>query len=185
MGVDAPTAVSASGGRFSLQDAGEMPDIHQATFQYPGFVLSYEAVNLNAHGLGGRTPGMRYYNARGAADRPNGMAFYGTNGALFADRLGFEIYPEGERIARRQVQGADATGLHARRFIECVRTREQPPASAETGHRATLIGHLGNIAYKTGRTLRWDPAAERFTGDAAADALLYREPRKLWDLIAR
>ena len=183
MGADAPLSVSADGGRFNLQDGGEMPDVLQATYHYPGFVLSYEAVSLNAHGLGGRTPGMRYYNARGTEDRPNGMAFYGTNGALFADRLGFEIYPEGERMARRQVSAPDATSVHARRFIECVRTREKPPADAETGHRATLIGHLGNIAYKTGRKLTWDAGKEEFPGEPAVNSLLYREPRKPWDLI--
>ena len=183
MGADAPLTVAVAGGRFSLQDGGEMPDTLQATYQYPGFVLSYEAVCLNAHGLGGRTSGMRYYNARGPEDRPNGMAFYGTNGALFADRLGFEIYPEGGRMERRQVNAADATGPHARAFVECVRTRQKPPADAETGHRATLVGHLGNIAFRTGRKLRWDAAAETIPGDPGAAALLHRIPRKPWHLI--
>jgi predicted dehydrogenase len=108
MGVDAPRTVSASGRRFSLQDAGEMPDVLQVTYEYPGFVLSYEVCNLNAHGLGGRTPDMRYYNARGAENRPHGMAFYGTNGALFADRIGYEIYPERGHIERKQVNTTDA-----------------------------------------------------------------------------
>jgi predicted dehydrogenase len=94
MGVEAPISVSASGGRFSLKDAGEMPDVLQVTYEYEGFILSYEACNLNAHGLGGRTPEMSYYQMRGKDDRPHGEAYYGTNGALFADRIGFEIYPE-------------------------------------------------------------------------------------------
>jgi hypothetical protein len=110
------------------------------------------------------------------------MAFYGTEGALFADRVGFEIYPERGAVERRHVNGPDATAAHARAFVECVRTRSSPPADAETGHRATLIGHLGNIAYKTGRKLKWDAAAEKFTGDPEAGALLYRVPRRKWDL---
>jgi hypothetical protein len=32
MGVDAPKTISASGGRFSMKDAGEMPDILQVTY---------------------------------------------------------------------------------------------------------------------------------------------------------
>ena len=39
----------------------------------------------------------------------------------------------------------------------------------ETGHRITCFSHLGNIAYLTGRKLRWDPVAERFLGDEAAN----------------
>ena len=185
MGDDAPLTVSAEGGRFDLRDAGEMPDVLQVSYRYRNFVLSYEASNLNAHGLGGRTPGMRYYNARGAEDRPHGMAFYGTGGALFADRIGWEIYPERGRIARRQVNAPDATSLHARAFVECVRTRRPPPADAETGHRATLVGHLGNIAFLTGRKLRWDAAREEFPGDYEATALLGRKPRAEWDFLAR
>jgi predicted dehydrogenase len=183
MGVDTPLSVSASGGRFSMRDAGEMPDLLQATFEYPGFVMSYETCDLNGHGVGGRTPGRKYYNARGEDDRPHGMAFYGTNGALFADRIGFEIYPERDRIKRRQTNVPDATSVHARAFVECVRTRSAPPADALTGHRATLIGHLGNIAFKTGRKLKWDAAREVFTGDAEASKLLDRPARKPWDLI--
>lgn len=181
MAVDTPLSVSASGGRYSLRDAGEMPDVLQATYEYPGFTLSYEACCLNGHGMGGRTPGMRYYNARGAEDRPHGMAFYGTGGALFADRIGYEVYPEAGRAARRQVQAQDATALHARAFVECVRTRREPPASALTGHRATLIGHLGNIALRTGRKLRWDATREEFPDAPEANALLFRQPRAPWD----
>lgn len=189
MGVDAPEKVSASGGRFTLRDAGEMPDVLQVTYDYPGFVLSYEASNLSAHGLGGRTAGMRYYNARGAEDRPNGMAFYGTNGALFADRIGYEIYPDFKRpgneprIRARRMNTTDATELHARNFVEAVRSRRRPAADVETGHRSTLVGHLGNIAFKTGRKLKWDAGRESFVQDAEADRLLGRTARKPWDLI--
>lgn len=189
MGVDAPRTVSASGGRFTLRDAGQMPDVLQVTYEYPGFILSYEACNLNAHGVGGRTPGMKYYNARAEHDRPHGMAFYGTEGALFADRIGFEIYPErkpgsGEpRIPARQINGPEPTPRHARDFLEAVRDRRRPAADVEDGHRATTVAHLGNIAFKTGRKLRWDAVRETFPDDPEASGLLARQARKPWDLI--
>jgi len=189
MRVNAPRSVSASGARFSLRDEGEIPDILQVTYEYPGFVLSYEACLLNGHGLGGRTPGMKYYNARGAEDRPNGMAFYGTSGALFADRIGYEIYPEEKpRYPQRPLERVhknttDATALHAANFIECVRSRKKPNADAEIGHRSTTVPLIGNIAYKTGRKLRWDAEAEEFRDDPEASRMLGREARKPWDLI--
>jgi predicted dehydrogenase len=201
MGVEAPKTVVASGGRFTLKDDGEMPDVLQVTYEYPGFVLSYETCNLNAHGTGGRTPGMAYYQARGADDRPHGEAFYGTNGALFSDRIGFEIYPEPKPVARRdgsqrlnatvegfrmepkQVTGKDATDLHVRNFIECVRSRERPVCDVEIGHRATSVAHLGNIAYKTRKKLVWDAGREAFPDEPEANRLLGRQARKPWDLI--
>lgn len=184
MGVTAPKTITAGGGRFSLRDDGEIPDVLQVTYEYPGFVLSYESCLLNGHGVGGRTPGMKYYNARGAEDRPNGMAFYGTNGALYADRIGYEIYPEPNRpLERKQMNTTDATRLHAANFIECVRSRNKPNAEVETGHRSTTVAQLGNIAFKTGKKLHWNAETEEFIVDGAASKLLGREPRKPWDLI--
>jgi predicted dehydrogenase len=182
MGAEIPRRVSASGGRFELNDAGEMPDVMQVTYEYPTFVLNYEASNISAHGLGGRTPGMRYYNAIGEMDRPHGEAFYGTNGALFSDRIGFEIYPDNSSIERRQWQSKDAVPEHTAKFIESVRSRKQSNADVEVGHRATLIGHLGNIALATGTKLEWDGVKEEFTNSAEANRMLSREPRAAWKL---
>ncbi len=201
MGVEAPLSVAATGNRFTLKDDGQMPDVLQVTYEYPGFVLSYETLNMNGHGLGGRTAGMSYYSMRGTEDRPHGEAFYGTNGALFCDRIGFEIYPEpkayasqdlyqargskpeGFRMERRQLQAKDATDLHVKNFIECLRSREKPAADIEIGHRSTTIPHLGNIAYKTKKKLIWDAAKEDFKDTPEASQLLGREARKPWDLI--
>lgn len=186
MGVDQPKTVSASGGRFTLRNGGEMPDIQQVTYEYPGFVMSYEACNLNAHGLGGRRPGMVYYGAKGAEDRPNGMAFYGTNGAIFADRIGYEIYPEGDRMVSKQMNIREATPLHAAHFIDCIRDGVQPKAHVEIGQRATTIGLLGNIALATGEKLHWDGEKERFSDNSkSANALLWREPRSTWQVVKK
>jgi hypothetical protein len=54
------------------------------------------------------------------------MAFYGSNGALFADRIGFEIYADNDHIARRHENEAEPTPLHARNFIERVRSCRSP-----------------------------------------------------------
>ncbi len=185
MGVDRPKTISASGGRFDPDLVGDQPDILQVTYEYPGFVMSYEACDLNGHGLGGRRPGMRYYGAKGTEDRPNGMAFYGTNGALFADRIGYEIYPEKDKIAAKQVQGKDATEDHAKHFIACVQGKAKTRSDVEVGQRATTVGLLGNIAYRTGLKLQWDGNREQFTGTPEAAKLLWREPRKPWDLVPK
>ena len=68
-------------------------------------------------------------------------------------------------------------------FIECVRTRRRPVADVEIGHRSTIAAHLGNIAYRTGRKLRWDSEKELFPDDPSACELLGRQARKPWDLI--
>lgn len=200
MGTDAPVTISASGGRFDIRDGAETPDMVQITYEYPGFVLSYEATLLNGLGSGIRSPGRNYYQMRGAVDRPHGEAFYGTNGTLFSDRIGFEILPElkmtsgpgavgrgmrveGFRMVEKSGVGRDCTDLHVKNFIECVRSRARPVADIEIGHRASIVGHLGNIAYRTGRKLRWNAASEEISGDPEASKFLWRIPRKKWDVI--
>ncbi len=195
MGVDKPVSVMATGAKFALQDDSDVPDTMHAVYEYPGWILSYECSSINGHGMGGRTPGMRYYNARGTDDRPHGMAFYGTKGTIFADRIGYDLYPpnpryafgEGKKpaleaagIARKSMNTTDATAQHTRNFIECLRSGGRPVCDVETGHRATLVGHLGNIAMAVGKKLRWDPESETFPDDADARTLLFREPRKPW-----
>jgi predicted dehydrogenase len=201
MGEDAPRTVTATGGRYVLKDGGDTPDTLQITYEYPGFVLSYEASMVNGHGCGGRTGGMKYYLTRCHDDRPHGMAFYGTKGTLYADRVGFELYPEpkgefgpgaihaadgdseGFQTKYRQVRGRDTTDLHIRNFLDCVRSRQKPAADVETGHHSTIVPHLGNIALRTGHKIQWDREREQVIDDPKASALLSRAARKPWDLI--
>jgi predicted dehydrogenase len=183
MGADRPVGVSATGGRYELKDAGEMPDTMEVTYEYPGFLLQYEMSNINSHGMGGRTPGMKYYHGVREDDRPHGMAFYGSEGTIFADRIGFDVYPEADKVKRRHENTIDATSIHAKRFIEAVRNRTTYNADIEVGHRATTVALLGNIAMKTGEKLRWD-AEKETTNSAAANKMLRRQARKPWDLLA-
>ena len=60
----------------------------------------------------------------------------------------------------------------------CVKAKKRPNADIEEGHKSTRLCHLGNIAYRTGRTLRFDPRNETIEGDAEASKLLGREYRK-------
>jgi predicted dehydrogenase len=200
LGVYAPRSAVAAGGRYELKDGAETPDVLQITYEYPGFVLSYEASMMNDHGCGGRTPGKQYYLTRASDDRPHGMAFYGTKGSLFVDRVGFEVYPEprgesgpgavrtadagqGFRTERIEAAGADATALHLKNFIDCVRSRQKPVADVEIGQRSTTVPHLGNIAFRTGHKIHWNAEREEIVGNADAATLLDRPARKPWNLI--
>jgi predicted dehydrogenase len=199
MGVDTPVKVSSSGMRFDKARSGDILDIQQATYEYPSFIMSYEACVVNGHGLGGRTPGMRYYGMRGSEDRPHGMAFYGTEAALFVDRIGMELYPEvrgggrGVRgqpapppappVERMHMNEDEPTPLHTKYFVDNVRNRKDPFANIEVGTRATTIPCIGNIALWTGRKLTWDAAKCNFHDDAEANKYLFRPYRKPWDLV--
>jgi len=73
---------------------------------------------------------------------------------------------------------------HMQDWLSCMRARSTPLADVEIGHRSVSICHLANITRQLGRRLRWDPEAERFTGDAEANGLLRRPRRKAYELPA-
>jgi len=194
---DTPLTVQGVGGLFVPAGQGDTPDVLQVTYEYKNWVLSYEGIQMNSFGTGPRMPHGRVpYNAAGPFARPHGEAFYGTKGTIFSDRVGYELFPadggrsrrsggeNGEGTEPRSVEGRDCTDLHAANFIDCVRSRQKPAADIEVGHRSSNVCHLGNIAYRIGgRRLKWNAEKDEIVGDPEASKLLWREPRKPWDLI--
>jgi predicted dehydrogenase len=67
-----------------------------------------------------------------------------------------------------------------RDFLDCVKTRHDPYFPVDIGHRVSTVCHLGNIAIKLGRKLKWDPVGECFENDADADAMRTRPLRAPW-----
>ncbi len=67
-------------------------------------------------------------------------------------------------------------------FLKCVKTRKDPYFPVDIGHRVSSLCHLGNIAMRLGRKLKWDPKAERFLNDDSANAMLSRKMRDPWKL---
>ncbi len=78
---------------------------------------------------------------------------------------------------------------HHRNWLDCIKTRENPVAHAEVGHRVATLIHLGNIARwvsevtgETGNRLQWDSEAERFTNCEWGNHFLDRPRRAPYDL---
>jgi len=197
MGVDGPTAVASSGGRFCLEDDGETPDTQDALFEYPGFIALW---SHREAGFG-----------RGAG---GGLEFIGSKGSMTLGRGGFEIHAD-VRVApedaipvfrghpaggprrsgggrERWIEPLRETGsaeeqfdLHVRNFLDCIKTRQRPAADVEEGHRVSTACHLANISLRVGRKIRWDPQREEIVGDREASAMLVRPYRKPWEEVLR
>lgn len=111
---------------------------------------------------------------------PSGCTFEGTKGTMRVDRNKLESDPA-EILATPLAGGGAWPKDHLRNWLDCIKTREEPICSAETGHRTATVCHLANIGYKLRRKLTWDPAKEEFPGDAEANALTTRKPREGWE----
>jgi predicted dehydrogenase len=111
----------------------------------------------------------------------HGIKFHGTDGWIFVTRGKIEV---SDPDLLKTPLPASATRVtmsndHMGNFFECVRTRKLPICDAEVGHRSASICHLGVIAMRLGKELKWDPAKEEFN-DKEANKWLAREPRKPW-----
>jgi hypothetical protein len=71
---------------------------------------------------------------------------------------------------------------HKGDFIQAVKTRKQPVAPAEVGHRSISVALLGEISMLTGRKIRFNPETEEILNDPGASALLGRSYREPWTL---
>jgi predicted dehydrogenase len=175
MKVSSPKSIMAMGGKFAYpDDACETPDTLQALYEFDDFTLLWD----HAIGIDGG-----YYG------RSHGVGFVGNNGTLVVDRGGWEVIPEhpdnAPAMERVELQKAYGNGLdlHMKNFIACLNDRSKTPnASIEIGANIARVANLGNIAYKTGRRLYWDGAANKFINDPEADAHLLANYRKPWEL---
>jgi predicted dehydrogenase len=73
---------------------------------------------------------------------------------------------------------------HMGNFYDCLQSRAQPISDVATQHRSATVCHLGNIAMRLQRKLRWNPETELFVGDEEADTWLRREQRKGFEFSA-
>ena len=167
-----PKSVSACGGIFASRgNAVETADTQTVLYEYDDFLMTWE------HNAGIQS---------GPYGRNYGVAFVGTNGSLVADRDNWEVLAEwGDGKARMEAVEKQKTDNldhenHVADFIDCMKTRGRPSADIEVGRNAALFAHLGNIAYRTGRKLRWDDAAGRIADDPEANALMRPVYRKPW-----
>jgi len=123
------------------------------------------------------------------ADKPRqpkgmGVHFEGSDGWIWVDREGIDA---SNRALLTSVIGPGEIHLyrsedHHRNFLDCVRSREATITPAQVAHRSIMIGHLGTIAMKLGRKVKWNPAAEKFVSDPEADRLISRPMRAPWHL---
>jgi len=114
----------------------------------------------------------------------HGIRFEGPDGWVHVDRGFLETFPKElmqEELGPGDVHLYRSPGHHED-WLNCIQTRQRPICDVEIGYKSIVVCHLGNIAIRTGRALRWDPASERFVGDDEANRWISKPYRAPWHL---
>lgn len=173
MRLKGPQNVSASGGKYVIDDNRETPDTFTSIFEFPHFIMTYRLRHWN-----GLCTGIGEYGQAG-----HGVEFHGENGSLYVDRFCLELRGVQDRIPALSIKGGDVTQIHVRNFLDCVKSRQKPNSSIEGGHDPSVATFLANISYRTGRKIFWDAENELILNDPDASQYLSREYRPPWRLI--
>lgn len=168
-----PIRITSHGSTIALKGEREFPDNMLVAYQYAeGKVLIYE------------DRGWSPYHPHGV---DSGNAFYGTEGWMLFSRRGFfQVFLGEKEVAGPSMGKTGRVGQpapsHMQNFLECVRSRQQTHADAEVAHLTCGLVHLGEIGFRLGRVLNFDPHQEKILNDPEADAMLNKEYREPWGM---
>ena len=178
LGVDYPTRVSSSGGRFHFDDDWEFYDTQTANYEFEGGkAITWEGRSCN---------GFKQY------ERGRGTTIHGTKGTIMLDRnvyqafnLGGEMLKEVKEKAESattNIVGAGALDVyHMDNFLSVIRENTAQNSPIDEGHKSVLLCHLANIAQHTGTQLDIDPSTGHIKHNRAAKKMWRREYQKGWE----
>jgi predicted dehydrogenase len=164
-----PTKISCCGGFYVWDSDQEVPNLQVATFEFDdGKIMELEVRSI--------------YTPRDEND----VLFLGSKGYMQMGGGSFEVYfgtknDPGPSLTNKDLEVNEfvSSGIepHFVNFLDCMRSRKWQDLAADIleGHMSTSLIHLGNIAYKTGRKLRFDGIAENFVNDNDANSYLIRQ----------
>ena len=109
-----------------------------------------------------------------------GVNFYGEKGAMTLAGDNCQILDLGNKLVR-EIKGKGDGGEHFANFAAAIRDGKKLNSEIEEGQKATMYCHLGNIAWRTGQTVDFDPMTRKMKAGRDADALWRREYRKGWE----
>jgi predicted dehydrogenase len=179
LGVDFPTRVSSTGGRYQFQDDWQTPDTQAIGWEFDGEKsICWEGRSCNGFPTDG-------YG--------RGVMIYGTEGGVLLESDNYTVFDKKNKVVKALVgkPEADPTSIvsssgvrqdrqHFQNFVDAIRTGVALNSPISEGHRSVLLPQLGNIAQRVGRSLRCDRTNGHILQDEEAMKLWRRDYEPGW-----
>jgi predicted dehydrogenase len=174
--LQAPLTVEADGPPPHLEIA---PASMSATYQY-GSRGDLPPVKLTWH-QGENKP--EIWQNGGIPKWGDGCLFIGSKGMLLASYSKHALLPEKDFTDFQPPSPTlPRSPGHHEEWLQACKTGKPASADFQYSGWLTEANHLGNVAYRAGKKLEWDPAKLRAKNAPEADKFIHREYRKGWDL---
>jgi len=113
-----------------------------------------------------------------------GILFIGDKGMLLSDYEKHVLLPEDQfaGFVRPEPFIPKSLGHHAE-WIHACKTGEPTTCNFEYAGWLTEANHLGNVAFRAGKKLEWDPETLKAKNAPEADRFIRREYRAPWKLV--
>lgn len=169
-----PTATTSAGGRFVIKDDGDAPDVQEILWQYPKCTMTWMSSLTNSYGFD--------LHGQPVPRRRLGIYFHGVDATMYCDYGMNKIVPEGDRMKGKKPpeKSIPPSPGHERQWLDSIKSRKEPDCCVDYHVRVDVPLVLANLSLKLGRTIRFDPAAEKIVGDEEAARLAKPEYRSPW-----
>lgn len=180
LNVDYPVRVTSAGGRYRYQDDWETPDTQVITLDFDNKTsISWEGRSCNGHQVEGSSVGVIFYGEKGALqiDGGNDYKVYDLKNKLVKHvENTIKVDPRNAVNPSEQLDG-----FHIQNFFDGIRKGAAQAAEITGGHKSTLLVQLGNIAQRSGYTLRIDPSNGHIIDNREAMKFWSREYAPGWE----
>ncbi len=176
LGLDAPTAVSASGPPVHPELA---PASMSATFEFPARG-SRGPLTMTWHQGKDKPP---EWLEKSIPQWDSGVLFVGSKGMLLSDYGKYVLLPEDKFADYKRPAPTipDSIG-HQAEWLAACKTGSPTTCPFSYSGLLTESNHLGNVAYRLGKRIEWDSKNLRCPNDPEAEPLIHRKPREGWKL---
>jgi len=180
LGVEYPTRVTSSGGRYRYQDDWETPDTQVINLEFANNTfMTWEGRSCNGRTVEGNSVGVMFYGESGSLliEEGNSYKIFDLENKVIKDvQNDLEINPL-DRMNPSQALDS----IHIQNFFDAIKKGTGLNSDIVGGHQSTLLCQLGNIALRSGAALQIDPTNGHIKNNATASKFWKREYQPGWE----